>query len=499
MIPFNSPLPAMKARALVRWLATPLCVATLAACSFVPKYEQPAAPVSATWPDSAGAQVEGGVAAADLPWQQFVHDAQLREVIQLALENNRDLRVAVQNMEQARAQYQIRRADQFPSVGVTGGATRSAPNPYAALGGPSVTTSYSVGAGVSAWELDFFGRVAALKDAALADYLATEEARKSAQISLIASVASTWLQLKTDTELLALAERTLGTRDQSLRLTKLRFDNGASSALDMRLAESLSASAQATRAQQQRLRAQDINLLTLLVGQPVPERLIPPVPAVVTAEAPRDLTQATAAVQPAADLPTFAEVAAGLPSDLLLRRPDIRAAEQQLIGANANIGAARANFFPTISLTASAGVGSDSLSSLFSHGMKVWSFAPSITLPLFSGGNNMAQLRYAEAEKKGLIATYEKTIQSAFKDVADALARRETLSEQLDAQREYVAAEQKTLDVATRSYKAGAGDYLTVLTAQRSLWSAQESLIALQQTDLENRITLWQSLGGGIQ
>ncbi|MEX5304069.1 TolC family protein, partial [Kocuria sabuli] len=177
----------------------------------------------------------------------------------------------------------------------------------------------------------------------------------------------------------------------------------------------------------------------------------------------------------------------------------IQEAEHNLLSANANIGAARANFFPTISLTASAGVGSDSLSSLFSHGMKVWSFAPSITLPLFSGGNNMAQLRYAEAEKKGLIATYEKTIQSAFKDVADALARRETLSEQLDAQREYVAAEQKTLDVATRSYKAGTGDYLTVLTAQRSLWSAQESLIALQQTDLENRITLWQSLGGGIQ
>ena len=190
---------------------------------------------------------------------------------------------------------------------------------------------------------------------------------------------------------------------------------------------------------------------------------------------------------------------AGVSSSALLRRPDIQEAEHNLLSANANIGAARANFFPTISLTASAGVGSDSLSSLFSHGMKVWSFAPSITLPLFSGGNNMAQLRYAEAEKKGLIATYEKTIQSAFKDVADALARRETLSEQLDAQREYVAAEQKTLDVATRSYKAGAGDYLTVLTAQRSLWSAQESLIALQQTDLENRITLWQSLGGGIQ
>ena len=183
---------------------------------------------------------------------------------------------------------------------------------------------------------------------------------------------------------------------------------------------------------------------------------------------------------------------------MLLRRPDIQEAEHNLKSANANIGAARANFFPTISLTASAGVGSDSLSSLFSHGLQVWSFAPSISLPLFAGGKNVAQLRYAEAEKKGLIATYEKTIQSAFKDVADALARRETLNEQLDAQREYVAAEQKALDIAQRQYSAGTGDYLSVLTAQRALWTAKSSLISLQQTDLQNRVTLWQSLGGGV-
>ena len=498
MIPFNSPLPAMKARALVRWLATPLCVATLAACSFVPKYEQPAAPVSATWPDSAGAQVEGGVAAADLPWQQFVHDAQLREVIQLALENNRDLRVAVQNIEQARAQYQIRRADQFPSVGVTGGATRSAPNPYAVLGGPSVTTSYSVGAGVSAWELDFFGRVAALKDVALANYLATEEARKSAQISLIASVASTWLQLKTDTELLALAERTLGTRDQSLRLTKLRFDNGASSALDMRLAESLSASAQATRAQQQRLRAQDINLLTLLVGQPVPERLIPPVPAVVTAEAPRDLTQATAAVQPAADLPTFAEVPAGLPSDLLLRRPDIRAAEQQLIGANANIGAARANFFPRISLTGSLGRVSGDLDGLFgSGGSKAWSFGPSITLPIFDMGRNQANLDAARAGREIAVAQYEKSIQSAFREVADALAGRATLADQLSALQAQAAAERDRFRLADLRYRNGIANYLDLLDAQRSLFAIEQSLAQVRLAQRANEVQLYKALGGG--
>ena len=498
MIPFNSPLPAMKARALVRWLAAPLWVATLAACSFVPKYEQPAAPVSATWPDSAGAQVEGGVAAADLPWQQFVHDAQLREVIQLALENNRDLRVAVQNIEQARAQYQIRRADQFPSVGVTGGATRSAPNPYAALGGPSVTTSYSVGVGVSAWELDFFGRVAALKDVALANYLATEEARKSAQISLIASVASTWLQLKTDTELLALAERTLGTRDQSLRLTKLRFDNGASSALDMRLAESLSASAQATRAQQQRLRAQDINLLTLLVGQPIPERLVPPVPAVVTPEAPRSLSQPTAAVEPAAELPTFTEVPPGLPSDLLLRRPDIRAAEQQLIAANANIGAARANFFPRISLTGSLGRVSGDLDGLFgSGGSKAWSFGPSITLPIFDMGRNQANLDAARAGREIAVAQYEKSIQSAFREVADALAGRATLADQLSAMQAQAAAERDRFRLADLRYRNGIANYLDLLDAQRSLFAIEQALAQVRLAQRANEVQLYKALGGG--
>ena len=218
--------------------------------------------------------------------------------------------------------------------------------------------------------------------------------------------------------------------------------------------------------------------INLLAGETVPESLLPG-----TLESLGDNS--------------IALVPAGVSSSVLLRRPDIQEAEHNLKSANADIGAARANFFPSISLTASAGVGSDSLSSLFSHGMQVWSFAPSISLPLFTGGSNLAQLRYAEAEKKGLIATYEKSIQSAFKDVADALARRETLSEELDAQRQYVAAEQTSLDIAMKSYQAGVGDYLSVLTAQRTLWSAKTTLLSLQQTDLNNRITLWQSLGGG--
>ena len=497
MTPFNSPLPAMKARALVRWLATPLCVATLAACSFVPKYEQPAAPVSATWPDSAGAQVEGGVAAADLPWQQFVHDAQLREVIQLALENNRDLRVAVQNIEQARAQYQIRSADQFPTVGASASGTRSAPNPMQALGGPSVSSNYTVGIGVAGWELDFFGRVAALKDVALANYLATEEARKAAQISLIAAVSSTWLQLKTDTELLLLTERTLGTREQSLRLTRLRFDNGASSALDMRLAESLAANAQATRAQQQRLRAQDINLLTLLVGQPIPERLVPPVPAVVTPEAPRSLSQPTAAVEPAAELPTFTEVPPGLPSDLLLRRPDIRAAEQQLIAANANIGAARANFFPRISLTGSLGRVSGDLDGLFSAANRAWSFGPSISLPIFDMGRNQANLEAARAAREIAVAQYEKAIQTAFREVADALAGRATLADQLSALQAQAVAERDRFRLADLRYRNGIANYLDLLDAQRSLFAIEQSLAQVRLAQRANEVQLYKALGGG--
>ena len=493
----TSTFPAARAPRLGRLLGTAALAAGLGACSLVPTYERPAAPVSATWPDTAGAQREGA-AAAELPWQQFVHDAELRELIAMALENNRDLRVAVQNIEQARAQYQIRRADQFPTVAASGSGTRSAPNALEAVGGPSVASTYTVGIGVSGWELDFFGRVAALKDAALANYLATEEARKAAQISLIAAVSSTWLQLKTDTELLALAERTLGTREQSLRLTKLRFDHGASSALDMRLAQSLSANAQATRAQQQRLRAQDLNLLTLLVGQPVPERLIPPVPAAHTPEAPRDLSQPTPAAAPAAELPTFTEVPAGLPSDLLLRRPDIRAAEQQLIAANAHIGAARANFFPRITLTGSLGRVSSDLDGLFgSGGSRAWSFGPSITLPIFDMGRNQAGLEAARAGREIAVAQYEKAIQSAFREVADALAGRATLADQLAALQAQAAAERDRLRLADLRYRNGIANYLDLLDAQRSLFAIEQALAQVRLAQRANEVQLYKALGGG--
>jgi multidrug efflux system outer membrane protein len=406
----------------------------------------------------------------------------------------------VYNIEQARAQYQIRRADQFPTVGLSGSATRSAPNPYQAIGGPSVASSYSVGVGVSGWELDFFGRVAALKDAALANYLATEEARRAAQISLISSVASAWLQLKTDTELLALAERTLATREQTLALMRLRFDNGATSALDLRQAESLAAAAAAAHAQQLRLRAQDINLLTLLAGQSIDSALIPPLPAApaTPAAARADVTQPLADIAPAAELPAFAAVPAGLPSDLLLRRPDIRAAEQQLIAANANIGAARANFFPRITLTGSLGRVSSDLDGLFnSSGSKAWSFGPAISLPIFDMGRNQASLQAAQAAREIAVAQYDKAVQTAFREAADALAGRATLDDQLTALQAQAVAERDRMRLADLRYRNGIASFLDLLDAQRSLFAIEQSLAQTRLAERVNEVQLYKALGGG--
>ncbi len=358
--------------------------AALAGCSLTPKYERPAAPVASQWAGSAKEALakNGGAAAHATPWQDFVQDERLREIIGLALENNRDLRVAIKNIELAQAQYRISRADIGPSLGASFTGSRSR------TGDAPIASSYTVGLGVSDWEIDLFGRLRALSSSAFAKYLATEEARKNTQISLVGSVASAWLNLQADSELLALAERTLATREQSQALTKLRVDAGVSSALDMRQAESLTAAAKAAVAQQRRLREQDINALTLLVGQPIPEHLLPPVPPAVVASAGKKgaaVPVPTASAQNT--LSRFADVTVGLPSDVLLQRPDIRAAEQNLIAANANIGAARAAFFPRISLTGSYGNLSVELDDLFTSGaVRAWSFAPKITLPIFTWG-----------------------------------------------------------------------------------------------------------------
>ena len=457
-----------------RALSLAAAAAVLSGCSFMPTYERPAAPVAADWPGPVPGSV-GGTAAADLPWADFVTDVRLRELIALALQNNRDLRVAVLNIEQVRAQYQVRRADQLPTVNLAAAGNRQ-PN---SSGG--ISSSYSVGLAMSSWEIDFFGRVASLKEAALAQYLASEEARKAAQTSLVASVASTWLSLQADEELLALTQQTLATRQDSMRLSQLRFDNGVSSALDLRQAESLLAAAQGALAQQQRQRALDLNALTLLVGQPLPTDL--------TARASRSVALASPTL--------FREVPAGLPSDLLTRRADIRQAEQALIAANANIGAARAAFFPRISLTAGVGTASNELSGLFKDGSWGFTLAPQALLPVFDAGRNLAGLDSAKAARSIAVAQYEKAIQSAFREVADALAGRATLGEQLRAQQAQASAEAERFRLADLRYRNGIASSLDLLDAQRSLFSTQQALTQTRLAQQQNQVALYKALGGG--
>ena len=460
----------------------------LAGCSMAPKYERPEAPIASDWPQlrlsrtlsgtpgSASSAVQT-MAAADIEWQNFFSDPKLRQLIEAALRNNRDLRIAVLNIEQARAQFQIRRADQFPTIGAAVTGSRQP----AASGNGGITSVYTAGLAMTSYELDFFGRVASLKDAALAQYLATEEGRKTTQIGLIASVANTYLSLLADEELLAITGQTLATREESFKLGQLRFDNGVTSELDLRQAESLLESARINMAQLRRQRALDENLLTLLIGQPLTGELALASPAGMA------LTSA----------PLMADVPAGLPSDLLTRRPDIRQAEQQLLAANANIGAARAAFFPRISLTASAGSVSNHLSGLFESGTYGWTLAPQLFLPLFDAGRNRAGLDSANVSRDIAVAQYEKTIQTAFREVADALAGRATLGEQLRAQQAQSSAEAARLKLSDLRFQNGIASQLDVLDAQRALFSAQQAVTQTRLLQLQNQVTVYKTLGGG--
>lgn len=439
----------------------------LAGCSMMPKYERPEAPVPGSFPYPAATS---GTPASELAWDQFFTDPQLRRLIARALQNNRDLRVAVANIAQARAQYDVRNADRLPSVGANLGATR-APN---ALGDQATTLSANLG--ISSWEIDFFGRIASLSEAALAQYLGTVEGRNAAQMALVASVANTWLSLVADEELLALTRQTLATREESLRLTRMRFDAGASSEIDFRLAQSLAETARVTQAQLQRQRATDLNALGLLVGEAVPTDF--------------DAVPTTQSVQ----LP---DVPAGLPSDVLARRPDVRQAEQQLVAANANIGAARAAFFPRISLTAGIGSASPDLSGLFSGGSWGYTVAPSLLAPIFDAGRNRANLASAQAARDIALAQYERSIQQAFRDVADALAGRATYGDQVAAQARVVEAESARLRLARLRYENGIASYLDLLDAQRSLFTAEQGLVQARLARLQNQVQLYRSLGGG--
>ena len=457
-----------------RLVPTLLVSALLATgCSFIPQLDRPAAPVAGSYPAASAANA--GTAAADIPWQNFFTDARLQQLITLALDNNRDLRVAVLNIEQARAQYQIQRSAQFPELGAAATGSRAA-----STSGSGYVNTYMVGLSMPSWEIDFWGRIRSLKEQSLAQYLATEEGRKSTQISLVAAVANAWLGLQADEELRAISQRTLQTREESVRLAKLRFDAGASSELDFQQARSLTENARATLAQQTRQRDLDINALTLLVGQQVPAELL-----------------ASLQGKQLADLPALADVPAGLPSDLLLRRPDIRQAEQSMVAANASIGAARALFFPNVSLTAAAGFANTELSDLFKSGSRTFSIAPSIYLPIFTAGRNHANLEVAETSKKIAAAQYEKTIQTAFREVSDALVSRESLVEQLRAQQAQLEAESSRLKLSNLRYTNGVASYLDLLDAQRSMFTLEQAVVQVRLAQLQNQVLLYKALGGG--
>ncbi|WP_434679977.1 AdeC/AdeK/OprM family multidrug efflux complex outer membrane factor [Pseudomonas sp. R1-18] len=451
----------------------------LGGCSLIPEYNQPEAPVAAQYPQGpAYTPAEAAnMAAAEQGWRQFFRDPALQQLIQTALVNNRDLRVAALNIDAYRAQFRIQRADLFPGVSADGSGSRQrVPADMSQLGQSGITSSYSATLGVSAYELDLFGRIRSLSEQALETYFSSEEARRSTQISLVANVATAYLNWQADKELLKLTQDTLKTYEESLRLTSRSNEVGVASALDLSQARTSVESARARLAQYQRLVAQDQNNLVLLLGTGLPDNLATP-------------------MQLDADLLT--ELPPGLPSDLLQRRPDILQAEHSLKAANANIGAARAAFFPSISLTANAGTASTDLSGLFKGGSGTWLFQPSINLPIFNAGSLRASLDYSKIQKEISVANYEKAIQTAFQEVSDGLASRRTFNEQLQAQRDFVAASQDYYRLAERRYRIGIDSNLTFLDAQRSLFSAQQTLITDRLAQLTSEVNLYKALGGG--
>ena len=456
-----------------RALAVVLALALGACTSMAPKYERPAAPVAASYPTGpAYKEVSGGTPAADLGWRDFLKDARLQRLVEIALANNRDLRIAALNVQQVQAEYRIQRSALVPTVAAFAdeSASRTPTN--------SVPVRRQWEAGVQAsWELDFFGRLRSLSDAALEQYFASGEAQRAAQILLISQVADQYLALLAFDEELAVTRQTLATAEESYKIVKLQFDTGTAPELSLQQALSVVELANANLAAQERARAQAENGLVLLLGQPLPADLPP---AVLLGQQ-----------QVLADIP------AGLPSDLLVRRPDILEAEALLKSENANIGAARAAFFPNISLTANVGTASSALSGLFGAGSLAWSFVPSLAQPIFEGGALRANLDLATIRKDIGVAQYEKAIQTAFSEVANGLAARGTFDEQLAAQERYTTTQQRSLELSQFRYRNGVDSYLQVLTAQSGYYNAQLGLVTAREQRLANLVDLYRALGGG--
>jgi multidrug efflux system outer membrane protein len=458
-------------------------LAFASACSLQPTYERPAAPVAGTFPAGASyksAQIgQGGtnLPAGDIGWRDFLRDARLQRLVEIALANNRDLRVAMLNVAQVRAQYRIQRSALFPQVGGFADASRShTPAGVSTSGKATTTQTYEVGVSAS-WEIDFFGRVRSLSDAALQQYFASAYARQAAEILLVSQVADQYLTVLAFDEQLQVTQQTTTAARASYDIVKLQFDTGTGTELALRQAETVVELAQANYFAQVRGRAQAENALVLLIGQPLPADLPPPV---------RLDAQAI-----------LADVPEGLPSDLLTRRPDILQAEAFLKSENANIGAARAAFFPSINLTGSLGTASASLAGLFNPGTAIWSLLPSLTVPIFNAGALRASLDVSKIQKDIGIAQYEKAIQTAFREVSDGLAARGTFDDQVAATARYVSAQQRALDLSSFRYRNGVDNYLTVLTAQTALYSAQLSLVSTRLQRLTNLVDLYRALGGG--
>jgi outer membrane protein, multidrug efflux system len=470
---------------LAAWVAALLC-----ACTLEPHYDRPPSPVPALQDGTTG-----GTAATDIGWREFFPDPQLQQLISLALAQNRDLRVAALNVQSAQAQYRIQRAQLFPTVDASaveqaqripiGVLEAEAPSAAAAEGAGSAVPSgitlhtYDVGIGFTSYELDLFGRIRSLSHAALQQYFSSDETRRSVQLTLVAEVATAYLAVLTDQTLLDITRDTLKSQENSYALTEKLFNGGTSTELALRQAESTVDTARANIALYNRQLAQDRDALQLLLGAPIPEEI----------DFSRGLDRAN----------TIAELQEGIPSDVLVRRPDVLAAEHQLMAANAQIGAARAAFFPSISLTGSFGTESTQLSGLFKAGSRAWTFSPDISVPIFAGGANIANLQATKLARATAVAQYEKAIQTAFREVADALVARGTLDDQLAAQQALVTASETAYRLADMRYRGGVDSFLTALVAQVSLYSAQQQLQTVRLMRLQNLVTLYKALGGGLR